>query len=216
MSAGGFVIKNVVFDFGGVVVDLDKGAAVEGMEGLGFVSAGSYVDNSRQAGFFAALERGDIGPVEFAGRVRKEGGIVADDALIFSAWNRMLAGIPERRLQRIAALRGEVRTFMLSNTNVIHWDYACDVLLRDGGLRMEDCFERIFLSYEMHLRKPEAEIFRKMLDLSGLSAGETLFIDDSAENCAAARCLGLHVFRSVRPDDWVVFLDEMEGVAWRC
>ena len=79
----------------------------------------------------------------------------------------------------------------MSNTNPIHWRKAVDDYFTTGGLAVGDYFEKTYLSYEMHMLKPDEGIFRRVLDDSGFAAGETLFIDDSAANCAAAGRLGI-------------------------
>ena len=179
-------LKNVIFDFGGIIVDLDKQAAVDAFERLGF-DARAYVGDYAQNGVFAALETGRMPAAEF--------------------W----AGIPVRRLQFVRSLRSRLHTYMLSNTNPIHWDYSNHVLLADAGLRMEDCFDQIFLSYQLHLAKPDPAIFRTVLAEAGLRPEETLFVDDSADNCRIAAASGLQVFHSCCPEDWMGFIEKETG-----
>ena len=194
-------IKNVVFDFGGVVVDLDRDAAVSAFDALGF-KASDYIDNCKQGGVFAALETGEMSREEFCACVCRLTGRRLSEQDVYDAWNKMLTGIPAHRLELIRSLRERYDTFMLSNTNSIHWDYACGTLLAGRDIKMEDCFKRIFLSFEMHLAKPNPQIFRVMLDEARLKAAETLFIDDSESNCRAAETAGIRAFLSQRPDDW--------------
>ena len=179
--------KNVIFDFGGIIVDLDRQAAVDAFEALGCRVAGS-IGLYAQKGVFAALETGRMADAEFFGFVRTQAGRDIPDDDIRGAW------------------RPRVRTFMLSNTNALHWDYVREGLPVPGDIRLEDCFERMFLSFRMHLAKPDAGIFLRVLSEAGLRPGETLFIDDSEENCRAAETLGMQVFHSRRTDDWVDFL----------
>lgn len=197
--------KNVIFDFGGIIVDLDRQAAVDAFEALGCRVAGS-IGLYAQKGVFAALETGRMADAEFFGFVRTQAGRDIPDDDIRRAWNRMLVGVPRHRLQAVLALRPRFRTFMLSNTNALHWDYVREGLPVPGDIRLEDCFERMFLSFRMHLAKPDAGIFLRALSEAGLCPGETLFIDDSEENCRAAETLGMQVFHSRRTDDWVDFL----------
>ena len=89
----------------------------------------------------------------------EEVGADVKDEEIFRAWNKMLVGIPARRMQTIRNLRTDYRTYMLSNTNAMHWAYSCRELMSSTGLEMEDCFDRIFLSFQMHLTKPDERIF---------------------------------------------------------
>lgn len=196
------LIKHIIFDFGGIIVDLDKKAATDAFAALGF-EAEKYVDEYRQAGVFTGLELGDMSAEEFCACVRREATGAADSHAVCAAWNRMLTGIPQHRLQAVKSLRSRYDVYMLSNTNAIHWDFSVKKLFPQQEYSPEDCFDRIFLSFEMHLRKPEPAAFRHVLTETGIEARQCLFIDDSAENCAAARQIGLNAFHSQRSDDWL-------------
>ena len=89
-------------------------------------------------------------------------------------------------------LRGKYMVYLLSNTNSIHWDYVCNNAFNYRGFRVNDYFEETFLSFEMHLAKPDKAIFEKVLHEANLLPEETLFIDDSEANCKAAEELGIH------------------------
>lgn len=183
-------------------MDLDIQATVNAFEALGCKvsdSVGSYA----QKGVFAALETGKMTEQEFFAVVCRQAGREIPERDIRGAWDRMLVAIPSYRLEAIHALRPHYRTFMLSNTNVLHWDYSCHTLQQPSGVRLEDCFERVFLSWQMHLAKPDPEIFRRVMAEASLSPHETLFIDDSEENCSVAATLGMHVFHSRKTDDWM-------------
>lgn len=195
-------LKNIIFDFGGIIVDLDKQAAVDAFAALGCRVADS-IGTYAQKGVFAALETGQMPEAEFFAFVRRQAGHDIPEADIRRAWNSMLVAIPSRRLEVIRALRPRYRTFMLSNTNALHWDYVCHGLQAPDGVGLEDCFERMFLSFRMGLAKPDAEIFRVAMAEASLVPAETLFVDDSEENCRVAESLGMHVFHSRRPDDWL-------------
>lgn len=204
-------IKNIIFDFGGVIVDLDKDATAKAFRRMGFDVAGD-IGMYAQNGPFARLELGEQREADFYRCLMEEANRYPTDAFssdavtterIRMAWNLMLAGIPHRRLQALLRLRRRYRTFLLSNTNSIHWNYACQELFAWENHCPEDFFERIFLSYEMHLAKPDESIFRRALSEAGIEPGETLFIDDSDVNCAAARRVGLQAYCPARPDDWM-------------
>lgn len=199
-------IKNIIFDFGGVIVDLDKQAAIHAFEALGF-DVRAYINDYVQDGVFALMETGDMSPDEFCAYVREKAGSDVKDEEIFRAWNKMLVGIPARRVQTIRNLRTDYRTYMLSNTNAIHWAYSCHELMASTGLEMVNCFDCIFLSFQMHLAKPDDRIFRKVLSEAGLKPEETLFVDDSSENCKAAERLGIQVFHSRQQEDWFSLLE---------
>ena len=186
------VIKNIIFDFGGVLVDLDRKRCIEAFERIGAGAVAGYVDECRQEDLFHDLEVGltDVG--RFCEAVRRACPCCnASDDDICDAWNALLTGIPRHRLDRLKELRRDYRLVLLSNTNPIHWRKAVDEYFTAGGLTVGDYFEKTYLSYEMHMLKPDEEIFRRVLADSGFAAAETLFIDDSAANCAAAERLGI-------------------------
>ena len=189
-------IKNIVFDWGGVMINLDKVRCVKAFDKIGAHHISSYVDECRQEDLFHDLEMGSITVPQFCDEVRRQcPECAATDEEICWAWGELLTGIPEYRVEKLRTLKSKYRLFLLSNTNVIHWEpYAH---------RLEGCFEKMFLSYEMHLVKPDAEIFREVLRQTGIRAEETLFIDDSANNCAGAAALGIHTHQVKVSDDWL-------------
>lgn len=189
-------IKNIVFDWGGVMINLDKVRCVKAFDKIGAHHISSYVDECRQEDLFHDLEMGSITVPQFCDEVRRQcPECAATDEEICWAWGELLTGIPEYRVEKLRTLKSKYRLFLLSNTNVIHWEpYAH---------RLEGCFEKMFLSYEMHLVKPDAEIFREVLRQTGIRAEETLFIDDSANNCAGAASLGIHTHQVKVSDDWL-------------
>lgn len=198
MMAG---IKNVIFDFGGIIVDLNKQAAIDAFGRLGF-DARTYIGKYVQSGIFNQLELGLIPPARFYDCIREDTGCGASDEDIRTAWNSMLVRIPSERLQFIHSLQGKYRLFILSNTNSIHWEYACQELLATSELKLHMPFEHLFLSYEMHMMKPDEEIYRSVLTTACLCPEETLFIDDSIDNCVAAQKIGIQTFHSTIADDW--------------
>lgn len=197
------VIKNIIFDFGGVLVDLDRRRCIDAFTRIGAGAIAGYVDECRQEDLFHDLEVGHTGVAGFCDAVRRAcPGCTAGDEAVCDAWNALLTGIPRRRLDKLTELRDDFRLVLLSNTNPIHWRKAADCYFTQGGLTVDDYFEKTYLSYEMHLLKPDEEIFRAVLCASGMTAGETLFIDDSAANCAAARRLGITTMHVSDGDEW--------------
>lgn len=187
------MIKNLIFDFGGVLTGLDRQRCIDAFTRIdaGFIAG--YVDECRQEDLFHELEAGIIGVAEFCGKVRRAcPGCTAADADICDAWNALLTGIPPERLSMLARLKENHRMVLLSNTNPIHWQKAADEYFTASGKTADWYFERIFLSYEMHMLKPDEAIFRRVLDETGFNPSETLFIDDSMKNCLAAESIGIN------------------------
>ena len=196
-------MRNIIFDFGGVLVNLDRTRCIDAFTRIGAGAIAGYVDECRQEDLFHDLEVGDTGVGQFCDAVRQAcGGCNATDEDICGAWDALLTGIPRRRLDKLAELKRDFRLVLLSNTNPIHWRKAVDDYFTQGGLNVNYYFEKTYLSYEMRMLKPDEEIYRKVLDSSGMDAGDTLFIDDSKANCAAAERLGITSMHVTCGDEW--------------
>lgn len=196
-------MRNIIFDFGGVLVNLDRKRCIDAFTRIGAGAIAGYVDECRQEDLFHDLEVGDTGVGQFCDAVRQAcRGCNATDEDICGAWDALLTGIPRRRLDKLAELKRDFRLVLLSNTNPIHWRKAVDDYFTQGGLNVNYYFEKTYLSYEMRMLKPDEEIYRKVLDSSGMDAGDTLFIDDSKANCAAAERLGITSMHVTCGDEW--------------
>ena len=194
-------IKNIVFDLGGVLVDLDFKAAINGLQQAGFANVKEQLMTFNQEGIFQKFELGEISTEEFRTAIRENSTVTLTDEEIDALWNAMLLEIPREKLELILDLRGKYMVYLLSNTNSIHWDYVCKNAFNYRGFRVNDYFEETFLSYEMHLAKPDKAIFEKVLHDANLLPEETLFIDDSEANCKAAEEMGIHAHHYHIGDD---------------
>ena len=194
-------IKNIVFDLGGVLVDLDFKAAINGLQEAGFANVKEQLMAFDRGGIFQKFEVGEITADEFRTAIRENSTVTLTDEEVDALWNLMLLEIPREKLELILELRGKYMVYLLSNTNSIHWDYVCKNAFNYRGFRVEDYFEETFLSYEMHLAKPDKAIFEKMLHDANLLAEETLFIDDSEANCKAAEEVDIHAHHYHIGDD---------------
>lgn len=195
-------IQNIVFDFGGVLIDLDRRRCVEQFRQLGLRDADGLLHDYQQQGFFQLHEKGLISDADFRNRIRSLIGAQVSDADIDSAWNSFLGTIPAYKLECLLALRRRYKVCLLSNTNAIHWQHACTHDFAAGGHRVEDYFDRIYLSYQLRMAKPDEAIFRAVLADAGIEPGETLFLDDSEANCRAAEALGIHTYTPQAHEDW--------------
>lgn len=193
-------IRNFIFDLGGVLVDVDKERSIEAFKKLGVAQAEQCISIYKQSGAFSELERGEISAEVFCRRVRHMTQENISDKQITDAWNAMLGEILPWKLELLLALRKRYLVYLLSNTNAIHWEVACQRLFRYKGFDVNDFFEEIYLSFQMHLVKPSKEIFQATLNCAGLLPGETMLIDDSPENCEAARALGMQAY-CVKPNE---------------
>ena len=194
-------IDTLVFDFGCVLVDLDKERCVRAWHEIGAGAIAQYVDECRQEDLFHELETGHITIEAFCAEVRRRAtGCEATDAQIVWAWQQLLLGVPDRRVQLLRRLRERYRLLLLSNTNAIHWE-QCQYALTG-------CFERVFLSYEMGLVKPDRRIFEQMIREADTDVAHTLFIDDSAANCQSANALGIRTLHVGDGDAWAFLAEQ--------
>ncbi len=194
-------IKNIVFDLGGVLVDLDFKSAINGLQKAGFANVKEQLQAFDREGIFQKFELGEMTAEEFRSAIRENSTVTLTDEEVDALWNLMLLEIPREKLELILDLRGKYMVYLLSNTNSIHWDYVCKNAFNYRGFRVSDYFEKTFLSFEMHLAKPDKAIFEKMLEDANLLAEETLFIDDSEANCKAAAEVGIHAHHYHIGDD---------------
>lgn len=200
-------IRNLIVDFGGVLIDLDRQRCIENFSRLGVPDTEVMLDVCHQQGIFLQYEKGMISSAEFRDAIRGRMENPATDADIDAVWNSFLVGIPVYKLDLLLKLRERYVVYLLSNTNDIHWRWSCEHAFRYRAFRAEDFFEKIFLSYEMKLSKPDVAIYRKVLDETGINPEETLFIDDSAANCRAAETLGISTYTPKAGEDWSHLFD---------
>lgn len=186
------VIKNIIFDFGGVLLNLDFNRTFRAFEELGFDDFEKNFSQYSADPLFRKIEKGIITPHEFyeglRGLLKKN---VPDNELEF-AWNAMLLDYRKHSLDFLIPLAKRYRLFLLSNTNKIHYDHFSETLLEETGYpSLESFFIKTWLSHEIHLRKPDKETYEFVLNDAGITASETLFIDDSYTNFPAAKELGI-------------------------
>lgn len=197
------MIKNLLFDLGGVIIDIDRNRCVEALEKLGVADADSLLGKYVQSGIFADLESGNISAAEFRDALRRHAGNPAlTDSDIDIAFQKFLIGLPECRLEELRELRKEFGVYLLSNTNPIMWNDSIARLFRSEGKEREDYFDGMATSFEARVMKPDAAIFRYTVDKLGIRPEETLFIDDSQANLDAASALGFHTAQALPGRDF--------------
>lgn len=198
-------IKNIVFDLGGVLCGLDAERCIRAFHQIGAEEVAVYVEEHRVEDLFLQSELGYITTQEFCEEVRRITQRPIDDEKIVWAWNELLTGITPERRQAVLELSKTYRLFVLSNTNDMHWKKweASSLLPLKGEVFKDGVFEKCFLSYELHLAKPQREIFEAVLQQADIKADETLFIDDSLKNCQAAEALGIHTYHNQHINDWL-------------
>jgi len=188
-------IKNLIFDLGGVIIDVDLDLSMKAFQELGYPNFHDIFGQIKQTSLFEMFETGKIPAQGFRNELRKFKNHVSDSQ-IDAAWNAMIGPLPAENIELITDLRKTYRTFLLSNTNMIHIDFLFDRLIGLYGENpMERMFEHMYLSYEIGSRKPERESFQFVLDNAGIVANETIFIDDLEQNITSAKNIGIWAYR---------------------
>lgn len=185
-------IKNIIFDLGGVIINLDMAATRNAFIGLGIKNFDSIYSQAVQSGIFDQFDKGQITPHEFRNELRKHIPGTVTDAQIDAAWNAMLMDIPKEKLELLSRLKKKYRLFLLSNTNVIHVkNFSAELQRVYGTPDFSAYFEQWYYSCNIGMRKPDAEIFHHVLRENNLVAAETLFIDDSIQHIRGAGQSGI-------------------------
>lgn len=198
------MIKNLLFDLGGVIMDIERENCIRAFETLGMKNIRDFLGDYAQQGIFAALEEGRISVEDFRDAVRKDCPEGTTNEQIDEAFEEFLIGIPMYRLEMLLELKEEYNVYMLSNTNPIMWnDRIAEQFRQIPGLDVNSYFDGIVTSFEAHSLKPAPEIFRYAETKLDIIPAETLFLDDSQANVEAARALGFNA--EVVPTDGDVF-----------
>ena len=197
------MIDTIIFDFGDIFINLDKQATIDGLERLGLSSWNENLDQLN-----ISFEKGQISRDAFLLGIQKQIPNATIDEILM-AWNAVLLDFPLYRLEFLQLLSKKFRLFLLSNTDAIHIDHFEQ---REGASFYGDfyqCFEKVYFSYEMSMRKPDAEIYTTLINRHELTPKRTLFVDDKKDNTDAAKALGLHVWNlQVGKEDVIELLDK--------
>lgn len=188
------MIKNLIFDFGGVFCRADLDSCIAAFKALGFSDVEDYLNRYAQKGMFGDLEAGKITDREFLEYVRRHTGREVTYEECRNAWLSFIAGLCEENVAQIPALKDKgYRVALLSNTNPFVASWIRNEIL---GIGLDSYIGRRhqYLSYEMKCMKPAKEIFERLLAAEGFIPEETLFIDDSEANLQSARSLGIRTF----------------------
>ncbi|WP_020533764.1 HAD family hydrolase [Flexithrix dorotheae] len=185
-------IDNIIFDLGGVIMNLDFHKTISSFNELMEIDFFEVFNGKQQQPVIDAIETGQVTPEEFRAELRKLFNITADDATIDAAWNAMLLDFPKEKIELVKTLKERKRTFLLSNTNAIHLIEAGKRLSENyNGLTLEDMFEKTYYSHIVKDRKPNTSIYQLIIDENQLDPERTVFIDDNFDNIEGAKKTGL-------------------------
>lgn len=185
-------IKNIIFDLGGVLINIDFSITERAFIELGVDQFSEMFTQHHSNDLFVELETGKISPDAFYKAFRKGTGTNLSDETIKTAWNALLLDFRIPSLEWLAGIKNKYRIFLFSNTNQIHHDaFVESYRQQTGKTDFDGFFEKAYYSQNMGMRKPNAEPFLQILKEQNLVASETLFIDDTIKNIEAAKALGM-------------------------
>ncbi len=204
-------IKNIIFDLGGVIIDIDPAQSYSALAELVNRTSTSENQSMEEHEIFLRYEKGLISSEEFRSEIRKLGSREITDEAIDLGWNKMLLDIPIKRIKLLEKLKQDYRLFVLSNTNEIHVTAFNKIVTQvSGQTDLADFFHNVHYSHLMLKRKPEQEIFYEVLQINNLKAEETLFVDDRADNVEAARQVGMKTFHVTPEQDILGYFSAYE------
>jgi epoxide hydrolase-like predicted phosphatase len=193
-------IKHIIFDLGGVILNIDYQRTYKAFEELGIKDFTSLYNQFKGSRLFDDLETGRVTPEGFLQAMHQHMPAHVTDQQIIDAWNAMLLDFPVQRLQLLQQLQLHYNTFLLSNTNAIHLEKFNRILQESRGIPSLDAFfNKAYYSHQMGYRKPEKEAYQLILDNHGLDPAETVFIDDTLPNIEGARAVGLQTIHLQTP-----------------
>lgn len=198
-------ITNIVFDWGGVIINIDYQATINAFGKLGFEDFKAFYSQKSQNEFFIRFETGKATPGQLRDYLRKELNKNLSDKEINDAWGAMLLDIPESRIETLKRLRSNYRLLLLSNTNQLHEELVLPRIDNEIGFSFLSLFDRYYLSHHLGMRKPNIDIFEHILQDDNIRANETLFIDDTEINIDTAAGLGI-IACYLQPDSDIVEL----------
>ena len=200
-------IKNIAFDLGGVVLALDYEGAVRQFERIGLRNARQHLDAYQQQGIFGQLEEGSITAEQFRIALSQLTGRELSSRECYEAWYGYVGSVPRRNLDMLQTLRQQgYQLCLLSNTNPYMMQWARSTEFDGLGHPIDSYFDRLYLSYECGVMKPDERIFRMMLEGQQARPDQTLFVDDGKKNVEAASRLGIHTLCPQNNEDWTGML----------
>ena len=183
-------MKAIIFDMGGVLVDLDIEACKKAYKELGFHEIDQVLDPCHQKGIIGDLEEGAISAQEYRDYIKNASNPGVTDEQVDLALSKILVGIAPYKAQMLRRLSADYDIYMLSNNNPIALKYS-RAMFEEAGFSMDKDFKKCYISYEMKALKPSEKFYKAVMEDIGLPSSEMLFIDDSQGNVDAAIAAGL-------------------------
>jgi len=187
-------IKNIIFDFGNVIINIDPNLSAEAFVALGIQNGVDFWGSRASSEMLIGLEKGIISPDEFRAGALEMLVPGVTPKQVDDAWNALLLNLPAERVDLLKSLGKKYRVFLLSNSNQIHYDCFMNRFQKEYGFGLNEHFEKLWFSHQLGLVKPDLEIFKYVLKDGGIKPEETLFIDDTLVHVEAAKILGIGAF----------------------
>lgn len=180
-------VKNIVFDLGGVIVNIDYQLTILKFKEAGIPDFDKVYGQYSQSELFDKFDKGTATPDEFRKGLQKIAKTHLSDKVFDNAWNTMIRQLPEENLKLLLKVKNKYQTFLLSNTNEIHLEFFFKYLKETFNIKsFNDYFNNVHYSCRMGMRKPDLEIYNKVTEINKLNPIETLFIDDTTINVDTA------------------------------
>jgi HAD superfamily hydrolase (TIGR01509 family) len=193
--------KNILFDLGGVILDINVQATLKQFYELGFPAELMQFPNSMTTDLYFRYETGKLDTEQFRNEIRKAAGIEMTDHAFDEAWNAMIVRFPEERIALLKRLSKRYNLYMLSNTSSLHVKVFEKMYLEVAGEPMQEVFKKIYYSHEIGWHKPDLEAWEYVLNDAHIKAEETLFLDDNIHNIKASQELGfqaIHIHERIQ------------------
>jgi epoxide hydrolase-like predicted phosphatase len=203
-------IRNIIFDLGDVILNIDVPVASLSFARLSGREQAEILTLFKENDLFRQFETGLLDEISFRNLIRK----LVDspnwtDEMIDTAWNSLLLDLPAERVELLKKLRSKYRLFLLSNTSSIHITQVNKILEASTGIKkLDDLFDKVYLSYEMGIMKPDPDIYLQVLKEQNIKAEETLFLDDNADNIKSAAQLGIDTILVQKPTTILEYLKD--------
>jgi len=193
-------IKTIIFDFGGVLLNLNMQACVDAFARLGYDKIDEWVNHYKQKGLFLLFEEGKISTDDFFTELQKMVDLHVSIDDLKQAYLSFLGDLPQQKLNLILQLRKKYKIYMLSNINQFIFEYCKKTYFETNNHIFEDYFDKAYLSFELGVCKPDKLIFEKMIANANLIPNQCLFLDDGIKNIETANFLGFNTY-FVKPNE---------------
>lgn len=185
-------ISNLILDFGGVIYQIDHQRQIDAFKSLGVKDFEQLYSQAMQSPLFAEFERGVISPEDLKQTMlQMMGHSGISIRAVEDAWNSILIGFHRPTVELLAKLKKVYNLFLLSNTNIIHYNLYTREFADEYGHDFNLLFEKSYWSFKIGMRKPDAEIYQFVLGDGNLNPEETVFVDDTYKNIESSRLAGL-------------------------